>query len=424
LGRLVKQSWTSSIAGIGIPRRDAAGGRYFAYVPEDLTEQPLSLDGDVAADVEDAAISIARLDRRAVALTNTEALARLLLRAESVASSRIEGLVISPQRLLRADSEIAEGLAVSDRAAVDVLANVRAMEYAVAGSGEVTIDRLLEVHRRLLETSRSPEIAGVLREKQNWIGGSIYNPIGADFVPPPPSEVPRLLEDLCAFCNQDRLPAVAQAAIAHARFETIHPFADGNGRTGRALTYMVLRRRRLSIRATPPISLVLATRSKEYVARLNATRYEGRPSSPQAHEAINAWIAFFAAACVSAVAQAEEFEDRVSAIQAQWRERLAHERAGSTALALVDWLPAAPILSVKSAASITKRTYAAANNAIDKLVAAKILSPIKTAKRNRTFEARQLVDAFAKLERQLASPQSDTRVAKPARPVPAKPARR
>ncbi len=423
MGRLVKQSWTASIAGIGIPRRDAAGGRYFAYVPEDLVGQPFSLDGDVAADVEVAAISIARLDTRAVALTNTEALARLLLRAESVASSRIEGLVISPQRLLRADSEMAEGLEISDRAAADVLANVRAMEYAVAGSGEVTIDRLLEVHRRLLETSRSPEIAGVLRDTQNWIGGSIYNPIGADFVPPPPGEVPRLLEDLCAFCNEDGLPAVAQAAIAHARFETIHPFADGNGRAGRALTYMVLRRRRLSLRATPPISLVLATQSKEYVARLNATRYEGRASSSHAREAMNAWIAFFAAACVSAVARAEEFEDRVSAIQSEWRERLANERSGSTALALVDWLPAAPILSVNSAAHITKRTYAAANNAIDKLVTAKILAPTQTAKRNRTFEARQLVDAFASLERQLASPASDTRVAKPARPVPAKPRR-
>jgi Fic family protein len=123
-----------------------------------------------------------------------------------------------------------------------------------------------------------------------------------------------LLDDLCALCSEDTLPAVVQAAIAHDQFETIHPFADGNGRTGRALIYMLLRRRGLSLQATPPISLILATRSKDYVALLDGTRFVGAANSREASEAINRWIEFFPTACSRAVADAE-VEQRVSEIQ-------------------------------------------------------------------------------------------------------------
>lgn len=95
--------------------------------------------------------------------------------------------------------------------------------------------------------------AGKLRTIQNWIGGSAYTPKGAAFVPPPPDRVPELMKNLVTFSNQDDLPAVAQAAIAHAQFETIHPFADGNGKTGRALTHLILRRRNLTPRIMAPV---------------------------------------------------------------------------------------------------------------------------------------------------------------------------
>ena len=143
----------------------------------------------------------------------------------------------------------------------------------------ITVDDLLRFHRRLLAGGRLDAHAGVIRSEQNWIGGSSYNPCSAAFVPPPPELVHDLLEDLCAFCNGDAVPAVAQAAIAHAQFETIHPFADGNGRTGRALIHLVLRRRGLATRVLPPVSLVLATWSDDYVAGLQATRYRGPASS-------------------------------------------------------------------------------------------------------------------------------------------------
>ncbi len=202
------------------------------------------------------------------------------------------------------------------------------MAYAIEGTDPVTIDRIRELHRRLMATTKHNATAGVIRTEQNWIGGSDFNPIDADFVPPPHEVIDELLADLCEFCNDDGLPAVAQAAIAHAQFETIHPFVDGNGRTGRAFIYMVLRRRGLAVRATPPISLVLATRLKDYIRRLDATRTTEAPTSAVAVDAFNSWIAFFAACCVRAIADAQTFEQRIATIQADWLAWLGSARSG------------------------------------------------------------------------------------------------
>jgi Fic family protein len=307
---------------------------------------------------------------------------------------------------------------------MDVLANVDAMAYAVHDiTGPVTVERIVEVHRRLLAHTTKAQYAGVIRTEQNWIGGSSYNPLQAAFVPPPPGSVGGLLDDLVAFCNDDQLPAVAQAAIAHAQFETIHPFADGNGRTGRALIYMVLRRRGLAIRATPPVSLALATRAKDYVGGLDATRYVGPPMADAATAALNRWIAFFAASCTRAVADAEMFERRVQQLQTTWQTRLGQARADSSALALLRRLPEMPVLTVRGAAEALGRTFRAVNRAVETLVEADILAPSKAAQRNRVFEARELIDAFTALERQLASPDGNTRTSPPVRSVPTRPQR-
>ena len=420
MGRHERQRWISEIGGIGTPRRDRVGGTYNAYVPDLLVGRGFRFDGDVAADISDAERAVSRLDQRAAGLTNTEILARLLLRAESVASSKIEGLVVSPQRILRAALAQDEGSQPTDGLAFEVLANVDAMAYAVEEIGPITLDRILEIHRRLMATGRNAPLAGVLRTEQNWIGGSNYNPINAAFIPPPPGLVEDLLLDLCDFCNDDHLPALAQAALAHAQFETIHPFGDGNGRTGRALIYMVLRRRGLATRATPPISLVLATHSKDYIARLDATRTLGPPTSKASHAAANQWIAFFAAACVRAVADAEDFEARIEAIQVDWRTRLGKVRVDATALKLVEILPAVPVVTVTGVARMLGRSFPAANTAIDDLVELGILKPATRGKRNRAFEARDIIDAFTALERQLASPEGDTKTSAPSRNVPAR----
>lgn len=305
--------------------------------------------------------------------------------------------------------------------AVEVLANIDAMLWSVDAVDEgspITVEVLLEAHRLLLAGPWLHEHGGQVRTVQNWIGGSAHNPCTASFVPPPPEMVPEQLNDLCAFCNDDALPALAQAAIAHAQFETIHPFVDGNGRTGRVLLHLVLRRRGLAPRVPPPVSLVLATWSRDYIDGLTATRYVGSPNSPGAYAGINAWISLFASACRRAAEDASRFEAQVRALQESWRERIGNVRRDSAAQLLIAALPAAPVLTSSTAASLIGRSFQATSQGIDRLVEAEVLVQVNVGRRNRAFEVPELIDAFTALERQLASPEGDTRASEPARRVP------
>jgi Fic family protein len=420
MARVIRRHWASD-AGTGLARRDRRSCNYDAYVPDLLTGRPILLSGDTAADVADAERAIAVFDAEATSLLDTEALARVLLRAESVASSRIEGLEVGARRLLRAEAAIRLGERPADITATEVLANIDAMAQAVRTirpGGRITLDALLSFHERLLSGTRLHRYAGSLRSEQNWIGGSSYNPCTASFVPPPPEFVPDLLEDLCDFCNTDALPAVAQAAIAHAQFETIHPFVDGNGRTGRALIHLVLRRRGLATRVLPPVSLVLATWAADYVLGLEATRYRGPASSADAQDGLDLWVGRFAAACQRAVGDAAGFEERTRLLQQSWRERLGSVRSKSAVDALIRILPGTPIVTVGSAAELSGRSFKAANDGIARLVNADILRQISVGRRNRAFEAPDVIEAFTALERQLASPGGDTRTSEPSRRVP------
>jgi Fic family protein len=426
VSKVVRGRWRSSLDS-ALARRDRHGCDYEAYVPDLLAHRRFRIDGDVAADVADAEAGIQRLNSRVAARADTEALARLLLRAEAVASSYIEGLVIGGRRLLRAEAARDMGGTSGDVTAEEVLGNIEAMSWAVehlAAARTVTVKGLLELHRRLLIGTRLADHAGRVRDEQNWIGGSSFNPCSAVFVPPPAEHVETLLGDLCAFVDDDALPVVVQAAVAHAQFETIHPFVDGNGRTGRALIHVILRRRGLAPRMVPPISLVLATWSKSYVEGLTATRYRGRPDSPAAHEGVNQWVALFAAACRRAVDDAVAFEARVADIERGWRAALGRVRAGSAAELLLGKLPGAPIVTVGTAAELIGRSFQATNEAMRRLEAAAVVHPITVGRRNRAYETTAIVDAFTALERRLASPTGNTQTARPDRPAPARPARR
>ncbi len=419
MAKVIRRRWISDPEP-GVARRDRRSCDYEAYVPDLLTERTFLFSAETAADVADAERAITTLDRQAAALLDTEALARILLRAESVASSRIEGLEVGARRLLRAEAAMELGEPPSDVTA-EVLANIDAMTTAIRSispGDPITMDDLLEFHHRLLTGTRLDAHAGLIRSEQNWIGGSSYSPCSAAFVPPPPELVRDLLEDLCAFCNTDALPAVAQAAIAHAHFETIHPFADGNGRTGRALIHLVLRSRGLATRVLPPVSLVLATWSDDYLAGLEATRYRGSASSAAARDGTDRWTGRFAAACSRAVADASSFELRAQQLQGAWRARLGRVRAGSAVDLLTQVLPGAPIITAQSAGGLLDRSFKAANDAIARLVEADILRQVNVGRRNRAFEAPEVIEAFTALERQLASPRGDPMISEPARRVP------
>jgi Fic family protein len=406
MATVVRKRWEGEYT-TELPRQDRGGCEYEAYVPDPLAGRSFVLDGPVAADVADAERAIQRLDGEADSLRDTEALARLLLRAESVASSHIEGLEVGGRRLLRAEAARDLGIAAEDVTAEEVLGNIEAMSWAVthlAAADAVTVERLQEVHRRLMEHTRLAEHGGKIRTTQNWIGGSNYNPCSASFIPPPHELVWELLEDLSSFCNGDDLPAVAQAAIAHAQFETIHPFGDGNGRTGRALIHVVLRRRGLAPRVIVPVSLVLATQARDYIGGLTATTYIGGPGSEPAVKGLNRWVGLFAAACQRAVAEALGFEKRMEEIQDAWRKAVGRIRRNSAVDLLIGALPGAPIVTVNSAAELIGRSFERTNEAIARLQGSGVVQPITVGRRNRAFEAPAAIEAFVELERRLTSP--------------------
>src|SRR5437867_6280940 len=197
-------------------------------------------------------------------------------------------------------------------------------------AGDLGIDDIRRMHEVLMREDRATgRHAGTFRTEQNWIGGRNDSPRDAAYIPPPPERVEPLMRDLVAFVNRDDVPAVAQAAIVHAQFETIHPFADGNGRVGRCLIHLVLRRRGLAPHYVPPVSVVLAANYSEY--ELGPTTFRNKH--------VEEWCATFARAVTIACHGAIELAERIEQLKARWREQAGSPRAHSAAAKLIDLLP-------------------------------------------------------------------------------------
>lgn len=307
-----------------------------------------------------------------------------------MASSRIEGVHLSHKRLARAAYQADRGH--RDRRAAEVLGNVEAMKRAIelgTAGDPLTPTDVADVHRILLRFTEDADIAGVVREAQNWIGGNDYNPVGATYVPPPHERVRPLLADLCAFVNRTDLAAIVQAAIAHGQFETIHPFADGNGRVGRALIYTVLRRRGETANYIPPISLILAAEPKAYIAGLTSYR-EGD---------VSGWLGQFADATARAATEAERLADAIEQLQSSWLDQLGQPRRDASVRQLVAALPQQPVIDVAAGQRLTGKSHVAVGNALEQLERAGILNTLNERKWGRVWECDQLlglVDRFEK----------------------------
>jgi Fic family protein len=389
-GRCVERTWAHDPTLYAPPRYRRACS-YRAFVPDPLIDLDLVLAGDTAGIVSEAEAAIASLNSGAQPLMAP--LARLLLRSESVASSKIEGMQVDARSLARAEVAQDTGRSIGSEAA-DILSNIDAMQFAIERTtvaGRIATDDFAAIQGVLMARAPDAVTAGRFRTSQNWIGGNDYNPCGADFVPPPPEELGPLLDDLSRFCDDDALPPIVHAAIAHAQFETIHPFGDGNGRTGRALIHVILRRRGLAPAFVPPISVVLARDKERYVRGLTDFR----------EDRLDAWIEIFAAAAAQAGQLAERYATRVAELQESWRERLrthSSPRADAAAWAVIDTLPAHPVITVPVGVAATGRTKPAITNAVDQLVGAGVLVPLGESRRNRAWEADGLLDLIAGLE--------------------------
>lgn len=387
------------------PDADAFGGRaakagltYEAFVPSPIADVTLRLSGVAAADVADSEAALARLAERAAGAPALEALARRLLRSEAVASSWIEALRVSHRRLAEAEQG-APGARYDE--ARRVLANVGALEAAVAiGARDdaITVDDLLGMHRLLLSGSNLPldrSLAGRVRDRAVFIGGT--DPTNAEYVAPPHTEVPRLLDDLVTFIEtRSDLSPVVVAAIAHAQYESIHPHHDGNGRVGRCLVHAVLRRATGSS-VLPPLSVAFARPQSRYVAGLEAFR----------RDEMDAWLSVFATAVTFAAHATLAFADEVDALQESWRGRIVAARAqvgrrpprsDAGILAVLDGLPDTPALRATELSRRIGRTWRVTQDAIDELVAVGIVRQVSAGRGNRLYEAPEILALLDGLE--------------------------
>ncbi len=389
-GRLVRRTWEANPT-LYAPARYRRACSYEAFIPDPVAGLEPSLPGEVAGVVSEAEKAIADLNRRAD--VGLAPLARLLLRTESIASSKVEGLQADARTLARAEANQDTGRPIGTETA-EILGSIDAMQLAIehaSAAQAIAVSDMVEVHGTLMARAPNRDIAGRIRDSQNWIGGNDYNPCGADFVPPPPEEVETLLEDLAAFCSAETLPPLVQAALAHAQFETIHPFADGNGRTGRALTQVILRRRGLAPDFVPPVSVILAREKERYIEGLMLF----------GEDRLSEWLEIFAVATRRAADLAIRYLARVAELQEAWRGKLettSRPRSDAAAWAIIDVLPAHPVVTVPVAVVATKRTKPAVTNGIEELERAGVLHRLSESARNRAWDADGLLDLIVDLE--------------------------
>lgn len=362
------------------PRRAAKRmpREYEAAVVPKIAAQQLTLSDETRALVEQATVAAVRFDttdaHRVVPFTP------LLLRSESAASSRIEQLTSSARKVLEAE--------VTGRGrgnAALIAANTRQMEAAVERA-RARVDGIVEMHRILL-TDSAPEIAGVSRNAQVWIDGSDYSPAGAMFVPPHQRHLEGLMADLGEFMARDDLPALAQAAVAHAQFETIHPFADGNGRTGRALVHVVLRERCLTTSSALPLSAGLLTDTAGYFAALDAYRSGD----------VDRIVQLFARAAIDAAGRGSWLAAELVALREEWNEQLT-ARADALAWRVLDLLLQRPVLTTAAVSAEFDVSAETARNALERLEVDGIVISAQLDKRQRGWRSPDvlaLLDEFA-----------------------------
>ncbi|MDE0269425.1 MAG: Fic family protein [Acidimicrobiaceae bacterium] len=361
---------------------DWRGHRVRAWVPALLRERDLTLSTATIRAAERAVTSLRLADTRLP--SEWEPMSRLLLRHEGVASSGIEGLREPIESVLVAQRTDAGGTAgwVADNLAV--------IDAALRTADEPLNPGMLHRwHERLMQHSQLPDhMVGQHRLTLGWVGGT--SPIDAAYIPPPPSEIPELVNDLIVFAdnNQDGLDAVSQAALTHAQFEAIHPYSDGNGRLGRVLICRILRRSGVTTRSTVPVSTAIARDPGGYLSGLHLFE-QGSPDP---------WVRWFAETSERAAASTESLIKQATQLLERWKKTTSELRTDHTARALLTLLPQCPVLNAHDVSELLGVSERTGRTALASLVTYGILTPIaglRTSKTGRTrhwFAATELLD--------------------------------
>ena len=352
---------------------DWGGRSVSAWVPAPLAKRDLTLTTTTARVAERAAAALRLADTRLP--LEWEPLARLMLRHEGVASSGIEGLREPIESVLVAERTGTGGTAgwVADNLAV-------IDEALTTASEPLNVERLHRWHERLMRHGRLPDdMVGRFRTAQGWVGGT--SPADAAYVPPPPPEVPPLIDDLVRFADDEGgdLDAVSRAALAHAQFEAIHPYSDGNGRLGRVLVSRVLRRNGVMDRSTAPISVAIARDPGGYLSGLHL--FERGDHDP--------WVRWFAETAARAAAVTEHLVEQADRLLRRWNELTRGLRADHTARALLARLPGTPVLNAQDVAALLGVSERSGRTALAALAACGVVSPVEGVQEARSGRARR-----------------------------------
>lgn len=327
---------------------------YFSAITPKISALSPTVSSKTQASVEQATIELRNFS--AEFGEESAPFSAILLRTESVASSNIENLTAGAKAIATAEL----GGKTGENARL-IVSNVEAMKAAIELSEAIDESTVLRMHEVLLEEAR-PDIAGRWRDEQVWIGGSTVSPHGAAYVAPHHSRVPAAIADLMLFARRDDLPALVKTAITHAHFENIHPFPDGNGRTGRALMSAMIRHEGLVDQVTAPISSGLLAHSGDYFQALNAYRDAD----------INQIVELIARSTVFAVGNSRALVKDIRSLREKWMKQVSGRRGSATA-ALTQMLAGQPVVTADTVAKATGVSLAAAYRAVQDHATAGVL---------------------------------------------------
>jgi Fic family protein len=354
-------------------------GTYHPAVPANIADLVLDLPPSAFAEAESASHEITRFDAELGG--EIASFAAVLLPSESAASSQIENLTASARAVAEAELSGAKPKRNADM----IVANTAAMQAAVSLSDTVDADAILAMHRALMakEPRHTP---GEFRTEPVWIGGG-STPIGATFVGPRHELVPGAIGDLIAFAQRADVPALPQIAVAHAQFETIHPFTDGNGRTGRALVQAILRNKGLTRQVTVPVSAGLLADTGSYFAAL--TTYRDGDAAPIVER--------FSQASILAIANGRQLVADLRGIRENWNDVIT-ARSDSAVWKVADLLTRRPVVNAALLAQELGIESTNAHRYLNPLTEAGILVETTSGPRNRVWRSPEVLaalDAFA-----------------------------
>ncbi|XOB97559.1 Fic family protein [Deinococcota bacterium DY0809b] len=356
-------------------------GGYKAFHPAPLPpDPPIELTGELQSLLSKADRALGRLDGSITTLPNPDLFVMMYVRKEAVLSSQIEGTQSSLQDLLSAEAKILTDSTPRD---VDEVVNyVRAMNYGLKRLQElpVSVRLIKEIHAILLEGVRGHHATpGELRRSQNWIGPAGASIREATFVPPPPHLVPEALSQWEKFLHaKDDLPILIKIGLAHAQFETIHPFLDGNGRLGRLLITFLLTERSVLQKPVLYLSHYFKHHRQAYYEHLQNVRDLGDWES---------WLLFFLRGVAVVSEEATHTARKILQLREKHRAAITERmgRAAGSGHKVLEQLYARPVVTVGDVRRITGTTYQAANRLVARLVELGILQEITGHARNRRF---------------------------------------